>query len=345
MAVDYKDYYKILGVDKQASQKEIQKAYRKLARKHHPDVNPGDKAAEEQFKEINEANEVLADPEKRKKYDEMSSYYQQYGYWPGAARQGAGATRETDGFRGGNYQYYTVNEEDLGDLFGGQSPFSDFFDTYFQSGFSPGNERRSRSSTVGGREQRTTRGQDVESDIEVTLAEAYQGTMRTFELTESDGTTRRLEVTIPVGVDEGSRIRLAGQGTQGAAGRGDLYLRVHIRPDDHFTREGTTLRTSVEVPLAVAMLGGEAQVVTPDGRRLLLRIPAETQSGRSFRLQGQGMPQQIGQKDNRGDLYAEVRVILPTHLSKEQRRLFESFARSVGYTVQTTPSTAGGNHA
>jgi DnaJ-class molecular chaperone len=345
MAVDYKDYYTILGVDKHANQKEIQKAYRKLARKYHPDVNPGDTAAEEQFKEINEANEVLSDPEKRKKYDEMRNYYQQYGSWPGAAGQGAGAAHGTDGFRGGNYHYYTVNEEDLGDLFGGQSPFSDFFDTYFHSGFSSENERRSQYSTAGGREKRTTRGQDVESDIEVSLSEAYQGTRRTFELTEADGTTRRLEVTIPAGVEEGSRIRLAGQGRQGTAGRGDLYLRIHIPPDARFTREGTTLRTVVEVPLTDALLGGEAQVMTPDGRRLLLRIPAGTQSGRAFRLQGQGMPHQRGQKDTRGDLYAEVKVVLPTHLTSEQRQLFESFARSIGYIGPKTRAGTGGNHA
>ncbi|GAC1435213.1 MAG: DnaJ C-terminal domain-containing protein [Ktedonobacteraceae bacterium] len=345
MAVDYKDYYTILGVDKHANQKEIQKAYRKLARKYHPDVNPGDKAAEEQFKEINEANEVLTDPEKRKKYDEMRNYYQQYGYWPGAAGQGAGAARGTDGFRDGNYHYYTVNEEDLGDLFGGQSPFSDFFDTYFRSGFSSGNEGSSRYSTGGGHRKRATRGQDVESDIEVPLSEAYRGTRRTFELTEADGTTRRLEVTIPAGVEEGARIRLAGQGRQGTEGRGDLYLRVHIPPDSRFTREGATLRTVVEVPLVDALLGGEAQVVTPDGRRLLLHIPAETQSGRSFRLQGQGMPQQRGHTDTRGDLYAEVKVILPTHLTSEQRRLFESFAHSIGYTGPTTRAGKGGNHA
>lgn len=336
MAVDYKDYYKILGVDKHANQKEIQKAYRKLARKLHPDVNPGDTAAEKQFKEINEANEVLSDPEKRKKYDEMRNYYQQYGSWPSAAGQGARAPRGTDGFRDGNYRYYTINEEDLGDLFGGQSPFSDFFETYFHSGFSSENERSPRYSTVGDRGRRTMRGQDVESDIEVSLSEAYQGARRTFELTEADGTTRRLEVTIPAGVEEGARIRLAGQGRQGTAGRGDLYLRVHIPPDSRFTREGTTLRTVIEVPLVDALLGGEAQVITPDGRRLMLRIPAETQSGSSFRLQGQGMPQQRGHKDARGDLYAEVKVILPTHLTSEQRRLFESFARSIGYKGPAT---------
>ena len=329
MAVDYKDYYKILGVDKKASEKDIRSAYRKLARKYHPDVNPGDKAAEEKFKEINEANEVLADPEKRKKYDEMSQYYQQYGRWPGAGATGpAGAG---SGFGGGQYQYYTVSEEDLNDLFGGQSPFSDFFETYFGSGFGGG---RTGTAGAGSRtRQRATRGQDIESEVEVSLAEAYSGATRVFELTDVDGSTKRIEVKIPAGVDEGSRIRIANQGGQGSAGRGDLFLRVHIVPDPRFTREGTTLHTPVEVPLAAAMLGGEVSVSTPDGRRLMLRIPAETSNGKSFRLRGQGMPQ-LGQADKRGDLYADVMVVLPTSLSEEQRRLFEAFARSIGYTGQ-----------
>jgi curved DNA-binding protein len=328
MAVDYKDYYKILGVDKKASEKEIRQAYRKLARKYHPDVNPGDKAAEEKFKEINEANEVLSDPEKRKKYDELASYYQQYGHAPNAY----GPMGAEGGFGGGNYQYRTMSEEDLNDLFGGQSPFSSFFETYFGSGFS--DQAGGRTYTTGRTRQTATKGQDLESPVEVTLAEAYQGVTRVFELTEPDGNTKRLEIKIPAGVDEGSRIRIAGQGGQGTAGRGDLYLRIHIVPDARFTREGTTLRTHIEVPLAVAMLGGEVHVPTPDGRRLLLRIPAETANGRSFRLRGQGMPQ-LGQPDKRGDLYAEVTVVLPTHLTDEQRRLFEAFARSIGYSSLT----------
>jgi curved DNA-binding protein len=319
MAVDYKDYYKILGVSKNASEKEIRQAYRKLARQYHPDVNPNDKAAEEKFKEINEANEVLSDPEKRKKYDELSNYYQQYGRWPGAG---------TGGFEGGGYQYRTVTEEDLRDIFGEQSPFSDFFETFFHSDFAPGEGGRTYTT---GRRPRATPGRDVESLVDVTLAEAYKGATRVFELTEPDGTTRRLEVKIPAGVDEGSRIRIAGQGAQGTAGRGDLYLVVHMLPDARFTREGNDLRTQVEVPLAVAMLGGEVQVPTPDGRRLMLRIPPETANGRAFRLRSQGMPQ-AGHPENRGDLYAEVMVVLPTHLTAEQRRLFEAFARSVGYT-------------
>src|ERR1700682_3496748 len=332
MAVDYKDYYKILGVSKNASEKEIRSAYRKLARQYHPDVNPGDKAAEDKFKEINEANEVLSDSEKRKKYDELSDYYQQYGRMPGASAGGGPA-----GPGGARYEYRTVDPEDLNDLFGGQSPFSDFFEQFFGSDFSnaggsgfSGAGRQTRAGAAGRCQQRAIVGQDIESPVEVTLAEAYTGATRVFELMDVDGSTKRIEVKIPAGVDEGSRIRIAGQGGPGTAGRGNLYLLVHMVPDTRFTREGTTLRTTVEVPLAIAMLGGEAHVATPDGRKLALRIPPATPNGKSFRLRGQGMPQ-LGQPDKRGDLYAEVSVVLPAHLNDEQRKLFEAFAHSIGY--------------
>jgi curved DNA-binding protein len=327
MAVDYKDYYKILGVNKNASEKEIRSAYRKLARKYHPDVNPGDKTAEEKFKEINEANEVLSDPEKRKKYDELSAYYQQYGRMPGAGFGDMG------GPGGARYQYRTVTPEELNDLFGGQSPFSDFFEQFFGSSFGGAGSSGfpGMGSAAGRVRQRPTVGQDIESQVEVTLAEAYSGATRVFELTDVDGSSKRIEVKIPAGVDEGSRIRISGQGAPGSAGRGNLYLVVHMLPDARFTREGTTLHTKVDVPLAVAILGGEAQVPTPDGRRLALRIPPETSNGRSFRLRGQGMPR-LGHPDERGDLYAEVSVALPTHLNDEQRRLFEAFAKSIGYS-------------
>jgi curved DNA-binding protein len=332
MADEFKDYYKTLGVKKNASEKEIKSAFRKLARKYHPDVNPNNKEAEEKFKEINEANEVLTDAEKRKQYDEMVDYYEKYGRWPGAAA-GAGAAGGY-GPGAGNYQYRTVSPEDLNDPFGDQSPFSDFFETYFGGSGGRGGmggAGRRGAPGAGTYYNQPARGQDVESAVDVTLPEAYTGATRTFELTEPDGKTRRLEVKIPAGVEEGSRIRIAGQGGQGSAGRGDLYLIVHMLPNGRYRREGTTLYEKVDVPLATAMLGGEIPVSLPDGKRLMLRIPIETQNGKSFRLRGKGMPR-LGQPENHGDLYAEVNVVLPTRLNDEQRSLFEQFARSVGYS-------------
>lgn len=231
--------------------------------------------------------------------------------------------------------------QDLNDLFGEQSPFSDFFETFFGSGGSP--ERRGQTRRAGQQRQRATVGRDVESDIAVTLAEAYQGGTRVFEVTDVDERSRRLEVKIPAGVDEGSRIRIAGQGVQGTAGRGDLYLRVSVVPDPNFTREGVVLRTRVEVPLATAMLGGDVHVPTPDGRRLLLHIPAGTSNGTSIRLRGQGMPH-LGKPEQRGDLYAEVTVVLPKRLTAEQRRLFEAFARSLDPVEQATMAGGGGRY-
>jgi DnaJ-class molecular chaperone len=324
MAVDYKDYYNILGVDKTASQKDIQKAYRKLARQYHPDVNPSDISAEEKFKEVNEANEVLSDPEKRKQYDELKTYYQQYGQWPGAAGE-----RRPTGRAGRGARYRTMHEEDLNDLFGGASPFSDFFETYFGSGVADagrGYEQRGTSAAPA---------QDAEAAVDVTLTEVYRGGTRTIELTSPDGSKRRLEIKIPAGVQDGARIRIAGQGIQGASRRGDLYLRVHVLPDAQFTREGSTLHTRVDIALATAMLGGEVQVPTPDGRRLALRIPAGTANGKVFRLRGQGMPTP-GQPEQRGDLYAGITVVLPTHLNAEQRRLFEAFVQALDEASQAS---------
>jgi DnaJ-class molecular chaperone len=345
MAVDYKDYYKTLGVDKNASQKDIQKAYRKLARQYHPDVNPNDKNAEEKFKDINEAHEVLSDPEKRKRYDELGAYRQQYGRWP-ESHGPVGATGRGARADGGRSQYRTMNEEDLDDLFGGTSPFSDFFETFFGSGIggAPRGRGRTRSATqTTGYTQRDTYpppSQDAEVDLDVTLADAYQGATRVLELTQPDGSTRRVEVKIPAGIDEGNRIRMAGLGP---SGRGDLYLRVHMVPDSRFTREGITLRTRIDVPLATAVLGGDVEVSTPDERRLMLHIPSGTPNGRSFRLQGQGMPI-AGRSDKRGDLYAEANVVIPTHLNAEQRRLFAAFARSMGYVDQTTTVAGRSSH-
>ena len=304
--MEYKDYYKILGVDRNASEKEIKRAYRQLARKFHPDVNPGDRRAEERFKEINEAYEVLSDPEKRRKYDELGAYYQQW------QRQGG---------RPGDFdwsQWYSapggtrvhIEYGDLSDLFGGG--FSDFFQSIF-GGMGP------RTATA--------RGQDLEQPIDVTLEEAFAGTTRL--LRTGDG--RTLEVKIPAGVRTGSRVRIAGEGGpgRGGAGRGDLYLVINVLPHPRFKLEGDDLRVEVPVDVYTAVLGGEVPVPTLKGQ-VMLKIPPETQGGQVFRLRGQGMPK-LGNPQARGDLFAEIRIQVPQRLSEKEKDLFRQLAQLRGH--------------
>jgi curved DNA-binding protein len=308
----YKDYYAVLGVPKTASEKEIRQAYRKLARELHPDVNPNNKQAERRFKDVNEAYEVLSDPEKRRKYDQLGSSWN--------------APNFEDLFGGGSGRTTTrtVTAEDLEDLLGrrgGGSPFSDFFDTFFGGG--------RRSTTTTGRAGTSRQGRDTEQAVEVTLEEAFQGTTRRLELTDDrTGRSRRLEVKIPPGVADGSRVRIAGQGGGGALGGppGDLYLVVRVTPSPLFAREGDDLRVRVPVPLTTAVLGGEIQVPTPRGSKLALKVPPETQNGRVFRLRGQGMPK-LGSSSERGDMLAEVQIQLPQGLTPRQRELFAELAK------------------
>ena len=318
----FQDYYAILGVPKTASEKEIRAAYRKLARQYHPDVNPGNKEAEEKFKQVNEAYEVLSDPEKRRKYDEVGPRWREY-----ERAQAAGAGGPPPGWEGfagapggARYEYRTVSPEDLEDLFGEASPFSDFYETLF--GGAPRGGPRGRAAP------RPRRGRDVEQPIQVTLEEAFRGTQRVLSFQTPDGQPRRLEVTIPPGVDSGSRVRVAGQGLPGAAGgpSGDLYLVIEVLPNPRFERRGDDLFTKVSVPFSTLLLGGEARVPTLAGRQLALTVPPGTQDGRVFRLRGQGMPR-LGQAERRGDLHAEVHVHLPERLSPRQRELIEEFTR------------------
>jgi molecular chaperone DnaJ len=322
-----KDYYNILGLSRTATDKDIKATYRRLARQYHPDVNPGNKAAEERFKQINESYEVLSDPEKRKKYDQYGDQCQYADQMEEAARQqrASGGWRYTQQPGGG--QAHSFDEGDLegifGDLFGGR---------------------------MGGFGRRTTReraGRDLEYKVEVTLEEAFSGTIRNISLKSEvpcsacrgtgriqnlacsvcrgQGTVsevKRLEVKIPAGVDTGSRVRIAGKGQPGSSGgpAGDLYLVISVRPHSIFERKGDDLSVIVSVPLATVMLGGEIQVPTLRGTKLALRIPAETQNERVFRLTGQGMPH-LGTA-TRGDLLVTIKVSLPTGLSGEERALF-----------------------
>jgi curved DNA-binding protein len=335
MAVEYKDYYATLGVKRDSSQDEVRKAYRKLARQYHPDVNPDNKAAEEKFKEVNEAYEVLSDPEKRKKYDELGAHWKEYEQWQRAGGRGEppfgaqGAYAGAGPFGGGGqYQYYSVNPEHLEDILGGESPFSDFFTQFFGGGLG-GMAGAGVRGGPGGRVRtaRPRRGQNYEATLDIPLADTYDGATRVLQFQGTDGQPKRLEVKIPAGIADGQTIRLAGQGAPGPAGSGDLLVHVRILPDPRFERQGVDLRERIEVPLTVAMLGGEAPVPLPNGKRVMLTIPAGTQNGKVFRLRGKGMPRV--NTTERGNLYAEVSVQLPTQLTPEQKSAFEVFAKTL----------------
>jgi len=336
--MDFQDYYETLGVPRAASQADIKKAFRKLAREHHPDKKPGDKAAEARFKAVNEANAVLSEPDKRKKYDRLGKDWEAYsraGFDPDAAAgnpfaryaSGAGSSR---GGGAGNIRYEFRTSGDGGD-------FSDFFRVFFGGDAEPntsGGPGRGRRATGGpsfedilsgmglnqagatgapagarrGSPTAVPRGATAEAVAEISLEEAYHGTTRRVEL---DG--RRLDVTIPRGANDGTKVKLSGQGPAG----GDLVVRVRLRPHPVFTRAGSDLERDLPITLGEALLGAEVPVTTLKGK-VLLRIPPGTQNGHRFRLKGQGMP--IFRGDGFGDIYARVRVVLPTRLDEDARQ-------------------------
>jgi DnaJ-class molecular chaperone len=301
-----RDYYAILGVNRSASEKEVRSAYRKLARKLHPDVNPGDKASETRFKEVNQAYEVLSDSEKRKKYDLYGENWEHADEIERARAQRGRGVYGFGGEPGGYTRTYTFTGEPE-DLFGGSSEVGDIFGGLF------GGRR-------GGRAR--PRNLDVEQPVRVTLEEAASGTARTILMnaTENGGAARRLEVKIPAGVQTGSRVRVAGEGLHEASRKGDLYLVVDVAPDERFERKGDDLYTDIEVPVTTAVLGGEVPVQAI-GRRVALKVPPLTQNGRTIRLAGLGMPHL--NSDKKGDLYARVKVRLPERIDDKERQLFE----------------------
>jgi DnaJ-class molecular chaperone len=320
--MDFKDYYATLGVPKTATDKELKQAYRKLARKHHPDVNPGDKAAEAKFKEINEAYEVLGDPEKRRKYDELGANWRAYEQ---AERAGAANPFEQGGWTvnmgGGSGGFRTMTEEEMQEMFGTDNPFSDFFNTFFGGG--------GGTSTRGARTSRSRarKGRDLEHELPLTLEEADQGVTRRFSI-KHDGHARTVDVRVPAGVGDGSRVRVGGEGEPGTGGAtaGDLYLRVRLEPHSQFERKGRDLYTRISVPLTTAVLGGEVNVPALGGRTLRLKMPPTTQNGQVFRLRGQGMSLS-SKPGERSDLYATVDVELPRQLTPEERTHFEELAK------------------
>jgi DnaJ-class molecular chaperone len=324
--MEFKDYYSTLGVAKTATEKEIKQAYRKLARKFHPDVNPGDKSAEARFKEINEAYEVLGDPPKRKKYDELGSNWRMYEQAAAGGAPGAGGGAWNVDFGGGQPGggFRTMTEEEMREIFGDSDPFSDFFHTFFGGRAGPmGGEAGGARRTARGPRQ----GRDVEHELELGLEDSYHGAMRRLSMTH-DGQARTVDVRIPPGVGEGSRVRVSGEGEHGTGGgqSGDLYLRIRQRPHPTFERKGRDLYTHITVPLTTAVLGGEADVPTLAGKPVRLRIPPTTQSGQVFRLKGHGMPV-VGKANEHGDLYVTVDVELPRSLTSEQRKHFEELQK------------------
>jgi DnaJ-class molecular chaperone len=331
--MDFKDYYATLGVNKSSTEKEIKQAYRKLARKHHPDVNPGDKNAEGRFKEINEAYEVLGDPEKRKKYDELGSNWKMYEQ-AGAGGQGGspfGTDQWGPNFGGGQPGgYRTMTADEMRDLFGDEDPFSDFFRTFFSGGGAEPDTGRRAGGRAGRGAPRPRQGRDVEQTIDLSLEDAYQGATRRLAI-KHDGHARTVDVRIPAGVGEGSRVRVAGEGEHGGGGAasGDLYLRVHLTPDPRFERKGHDLHVRVRVPVTTAVLGGEAEVPNLGGKPTRLKIPPTTQNGQVFRLKGHGMPI-VGKAGQHGDMYATVEAELPRHLSPEERQHYEALGKLAG---------------
>ncbi len=322
-----KNYYEILGLKRDASQKEIKQAYRRLARKHHPDVNPGDKSAEARFKEINRAHEVLSDPTKRARYDRYGEQWEQAEAFEKARAQ-AGA-------RGGAQTFQFDIDELLrrqGGAAGGGG-FGSILENLFGGGGSRG----------------PMRGQNVEYATEITLEEAYAGAARLVQLQgyepcavcgggghianavchvcQGQGVAphlKRLEVLIPPGARDGTRVRIAGEGQPGAGGpRGDLYVVVRVQPHPRFERRGDDLVAEAPVPLEDAVLGGEVPVQTIAGKRIAVKIPPLTQNGRSIKLAGLGMPRLDGKPKGHGDLYVKVRVVLPEQLTDRERALFE----------------------
>ncbi|MCK4569293.1 MAG: J domain-containing protein [Bacteroidales bacterium] len=301
--MDYKDYYKILGVNKKASQAEIKKAYRKLAMKYHPDKNQGDAKAEEKFKEISEANEVLGNPDKRSKYDQLGANWKHYEKNGAYANQGFG-----HGQYGGYYQS-AGDGIDLDDILGG-SGFSDFFKTFFGAGYGGGEQQA--------RQKRSIRGKDYKTRLDLTMLEAYRGTERMLNI---DGNT--IKVKVGKGVKDGQRLRVKGKGGSGTTGgqSGDLYIMINILPDPRFKRKKNDLFTTVETDLYTAVLGGKLSVETLKGP-VNITVPAGTQNGKTFRLKNMGMPD-YSHAIVDGDLFIKVYIKIPEKLKPEEKVLFE----------------------
>ena len=305
--MEFKDYYKTLGVEKDATQEEIKKAYRKSALKFHPDRNPNDKAAEEKFKEITEANEVLSNPDKRKKYDQLGSNWKQY------ERSGGGMNdwynQYSSGRQGSSFKF----EGDLGDLFGNVGGFSDFFESFFGG-------RRSQQH-AGNPFTQAQKGSDYEADLNLTFEEAYNGTERQINV---DG--RKLKIIIEPGTREGKKLRLKNQGAQSKSGgdKGDLYLTVHILEHPFYEVKDDDLYYNLDVDLYTSVLGGKVQITTIDGKKINLTIPKESDNGKLLKIKNMGMKK--ANSNRKGDLIVRVNIQIPKNLTSEETKLFKKLS-------------------
>jgi curved DNA-binding protein len=307
----------VLGINRNANEQEIKQAYRKLARKYHPDVNPGDARAEARFKEINEAYEVLSDKGKRAKYDRFGHDWQRYEH-VGSTGGAGGSPFGGGGGGGGGY--------------GGSPNFSDIFEAFF-GGSGGGAGGRAGGYPFGGGYSgmgEPPGARDTEQQVDITLEEAFAGTQRAIRVANPDGTTRTIRVKIPAGADTGTRVRIGGDAqSRSRFSSGEMLLRVNVLPHGRFTREGDDLRVALLIDLYTLMLGGEARLTTLDGKTITLAVPANTPNAKVFRLRGQGMPR-LNQPDQRGDLYAVAEAALPESLTPAERDLFERLRRMRG---------------
>ena len=322
----FKNYYTLLGVKKTSTSTEIKNAFRKLARKHHPDLNPNDKKAESKFKEVNEAYEVLSDPGKRKKYDELGANWKHYEQATDANPFGRGNPNNFnwrfDFSKRTGENFYSTSENTVNS----NNPFSDFFQTFFGER-ELGHQAQTRSNYQRARQGRT------EHKIQLSLEQAFCGFNQRLSI-NAGGQSQSIEVRIPAGVTNGSRIRVKGKGKHGDSKfPGDLFLLIKLMPHKKFKLKGKNLHIDTHISVTTAVLGGEIQIPTLDGKPIRLKIPTLTQSGQSFRLRGKGMPS-VGDKSSQGDLYATVKVELPKHLSPTARKHYEELAE-----LENTAST------